>query len=139
MALGPAVGPWVCPDLDSDFASQAGWNAGDVVEVQCYDNDGNEQGKGLLVINDSAGKARLYEATMVTVEDEYYDYWLFSAKGTRTLASTAMRPGRATTTRRPFARRLASRSGAGGFSTLGGRSQICRALAGSPAGNTRPS
>eukprot|EP00959_Pyramimonas_sp_CCMP1952_P239585 5006988-Pyramimonas_sp.AAC.1 len=81
MAIGCAVGPWVSPDLDADFASRAEWHPGDVIEIQCRDDYNNDQGKGLLVVAGSGGKARLFEATMLSAENEYYSWWMFSKGG----------------------------------------------------------
>ena len=42
------VGPWTSPDFDPDFSSGSSWAPGDVLEFVCRDDDGADQGKGLM-------------------------------------------------------------------------------------------
>ena len=51
------------------------------MEIQCYDDNDNKQGKAIIVVLAPGGKGRLYECAHVQAEDENYEWWATEGEG----------------------------------------------------------
>ena len=71
--MASGVGPWANPDRDPDYVKGTTWNAGDVLEFVCHDDDGKSQGTAILIILGTGGKVRLHEAAYIQGSDYYYE------------------------------------------------------------------
>ena len=78
MSVKLLVGPRTPLDLDPDHASRA---PEDILEVQCRDGDGNDQGCGLMIVDGSGSNTQAYDGTFLAVEDQGYSWWHFDAAG----------------------------------------------------------
>ena len=52
-----------------------------MLEVQCREESGKEQGKAILVVQALQPESDVYLAKMVSIEDDYYAYWMHGGEG----------------------------------------------------------
>ncbi|CAK0876721.1 unnamed protein product [Prorocentrum cordatum] len=77
--MPPPVGPWFDAVADPDFFDHFELRSGQIVEVQCSDDAGDEQGTMLLAVTSTAtasARGRWLEAVYIAASDEYYDWYM---------------------------------------------------------------
>ena len=74
------AGPWVSFKTDPEYAVNAKWTEGSVIEIKCVDDDGKHMGNALLVTEERI-RTRLFWGYFVAASDKDYNTWMLSEEG----------------------------------------------------------
>jgi hypothetical protein len=74
-----AVGPWTGPEFDKEFAKQARWTKGDLIEAQVYHNSEEQAGTVVFAVQNETEDPRILECEVFACEDDYYAWYVFES------------------------------------------------------------
>ena len=74
-----AVGPWTGPEFDKEFAKQARWTKGDLIEAQVYHNSEEQAGTVVFAVRNETEDPRILECEVFACEDDYYAWYVFES------------------------------------------------------------